>query len=264
MRGAGGRLDLGDRDRPLASHSRPYAERHGRGVQPRRADACLGERLFDGRAPGSQQAGRAASCGPQERWAGRNDLWPWRTAHGCRLSSRRKTDRNLELGSNDQALGRPRGSGEQSLLGHRDWVLHVEFSPTGHRLATGGADGAIKIWDCEAGRTLMIARPQAECHLRGFDPDGRGWRPPAPTRQSRSGTLQPTPRCSPGEAAGRSVRLAFFPDGAGCSWPGTSRTGRSHSSALDHPGYGDRECMTSSLADGAPSDRPIDGIAVSA
>ncbi len=41
-----------------------------------------------------------------------------------------------------------------TLEGHTSYVLSVTFSPNGNRIATGGDDGAIKIWDANTGTQL--------------------------------------------------------------------------------------------------------------
>ncbi|MEV4622938.1 caspase family protein [Asanoa sp. NPDC049573] len=69
------------------------------------------------------------------------------------------------------------GSGEpvgEPLIGHRHLVLAVRFTPDGRRLATGGADGSVRIWDAE---TRQREFPVLAPHTRwvravAFNPDG--------------------------------------------------------------------------------------------
>jgi hypothetical protein len=39
-------------------------------------------------------------------------------------------------------------------LGHSGWLLSAVFSPDGKQLASGGGEGAIKIWEAETGALL--------------------------------------------------------------------------------------------------------------
>jgi WD40 repeat protein/serine/threonine protein kinase len=60
------------------------------------------------------------------------------------------------------------------LLGHKDFVSGVAFSPDGKTLATGSMDGRIKLWDCETG----LESGELPGHLQettdvAFSPDGR-------------------------------------------------------------------------------------------
>src|SRR5690606_407620 len=50
------------------------------------------------------------------------------------------------------------------LTGHTNWVLTLAFSPDGVRLASGGADSTIRVWDVAGGQAL--GAPQR---------DHRGW-----------------------------------------------------------------------------------------
>ncbi|MDI7266710.1 MAG: hypothetical protein QME96_01795, partial [Myxococcota bacterium] len=62
----------------------------------------------------------------------------------------------------------------RALVGHRQEVLSVAYSPDGRWLASGGTDSAIRLWDAEGGEELRIL----EGHTRMVEhvlwaPDGR-------------------------------------------------------------------------------------------
>jgi WD40 repeat protein len=51
---------------------------------------------------------------------------------------------------------------------------NIAFSPDGQRLATGGDDNTVKIWDVASGRELLTLRGHtAEVYTVAFSPDGR-------------------------------------------------------------------------------------------
>ena len=154
---------------------------------------------------------RSAKTGKLVRTVSR----PWRAAHGCRLSSRRNADRNLELGPNDQALGRVDRRLRQSLRGHQDWVLHVEFSPDGRRIATGGADGAIKVWETTSNQepfTLRGHKQNVTCVA--FSPDGRRLASTSSDQTVKIWDATANPEVITWRGGvGPIARIAFFPDG---------------------------------------------------
>ena len=58
--------------------------------------------------------------------------------------------------------------------GHSSDVYTVDFSSNGKFLASGGGDGAVKIWDAATGRELRIAGSQQGYVSRvKFSPDSR-------------------------------------------------------------------------------------------
>jgi WD40 repeat protein/tetratricopeptide (TPR) repeat protein len=129
----------------------------------RRATAEL---LYNGQVAQAERAwrdgdpGRAwellASC----PW----DVRGWEHAHLCR-----------RLGGPPLILRGPAGGG-------RAGVNSVAFSPDGHRLASGGWDGVVSVWDVAAGRQALAFRGHApslfnpsggSVHGVAFSPDGR-------------------------------------------------------------------------------------------
>jgi WD40 repeat protein len=67
------------------------------------------------------------------------------------------------------------GSGREiQLIGHRDFVSGVAFSPDGEMLATGSVDATIKLWSAKDGRNIAtLTGHMEEATDVGFSPDGR-------------------------------------------------------------------------------------------
>ena len=60
-----------------------------------------------------------------------------------------------------------------SLTGHRKPVMAVAFAPQGHLLASGGGDGAVRLWDVATGKSLQVLRDNTtEVTCLAFDPEG--------------------------------------------------------------------------------------------
>ncbi|MBA2392918.1 MAG: hypothetical protein H0V70_09255, partial [Ktedonobacteraceae bacterium] len=63
------------------------------------------------------------------------------------------------------------GRCQRILQGHEGWVWSVVFSPDGKMLASGGDDGAIKLWDRKTGacvRTIRRDRPYEKMNVAGI------------------------------------------------------------------------------------------------
>src|SRR4051812_46668451 len=60
------------------------------------------------------------------------------------------------------------------LRGHHGPVLAVAFHPDGRRLASGGFDGLVRIWDTRSGTTRRrLAGHRAKVTALAFSADGR-------------------------------------------------------------------------------------------
>jgi WD40 repeat protein len=71
----------------------------------------------------------------------------------------------------DGALRQPGAS----LRGHQDFLFAVDFAPDGRTLASGGRDGALKLWHLATGREVanLLTLPQSVIFGRvAFSPDG--------------------------------------------------------------------------------------------
>jgi WD40 repeat protein len=60
-----------------------------------------------------------------------------------------------------------------SLQGHLWEVRSVAFSPDGTRLASGGNDRMVKIWDAQTGQEMLTLKGHTSAVLKvAFSPDG--------------------------------------------------------------------------------------------
>jgi WD40 repeat protein len=59
------------------------------------------------------------------------------------------------------------------LKGHTGTVFCLSFSPDGKRLATGGLDGTVKIWDVATGQETLTLKGIGMVTSLAFSPDGR-------------------------------------------------------------------------------------------
>jgi WD40 repeat protein len=60
----------------------------------------------------------------------------------------------------------------RELQGHTNVVYAIDFSPDGRTLATGGWDGAIRLWDVASGAPLATVQGQGSVYALAFSPDG--------------------------------------------------------------------------------------------
>jgi len=59
-----------------------------------------------------------------------------------------------------------------TLKGHKGWVTSVSFSPDGQRVASGGIDGTIKIWNAKTGDLVCTFAGRNWVNGVAFNPDG--------------------------------------------------------------------------------------------
>src|SRR5688500_3908991 len=61
-----------------------------------------------------------------------------------------------------------------TLKGHQKGVQAIAFSPDGKRLASGGGDAAVALWDATTGQQLAVMKAHKEgVEGLAFAPDGR-------------------------------------------------------------------------------------------
>jgi WD40 repeat protein/serine/threonine protein kinase len=61
-----------------------------------------------------------------------------------------------------------------TLMGHQGGVNAVSFAPDGQRLATGGTEGAARVWDASSGQELLCFRGhRGQVTALAFTPDGQ-------------------------------------------------------------------------------------------
>jgi WD40 repeat protein len=63
---------------------------------------------------------------------------------------------------------------QQTLKGHKDWILGLAYNKDGTRLASASRDKTVKIWDPAGGKELLTIKDHPrEVHAVAFSPDGK-------------------------------------------------------------------------------------------
>ncbi len=65
------------------------------------------------------------------------------------------------------------GELQKTLRGHHDSATSLAFSPDGKRLAGGGLDSLVIVWDLDGDRKVLYRGHVGEINTVGFSPDGR-------------------------------------------------------------------------------------------
>src|SRR5215468_9308321 len=172
------------RQEEIAIEQRKLAEEQNRLAEKRRAEAEQQRQVAERqRAEAQTQRGRAASQEQANR----------RLQYASNMNLAQEAWEDANVGRVEELLesSRPH-SGEEDLRGfewyylwrlshrfsytlrHDGGVYSVAFSPDGKRLATGGGDGAVKLWDVGAGQEIGALKGQSNrVSSVAFSPDGK-------------------------------------------------------------------------------------------
>jgi WD40 repeat protein len=98
------------------------------------------------------------------------------------------------------------------LLGSKEAVVSIDFSPNGQMLASGGDDSSIRIWRVKDGALLRTIETPNHVYSVAFSADGQ-WLASGGRERGALGTLWKQ-IAGPGSTHGTTVRLWRVRDGA--------------------------------------------------
>src|SRR5262249_27205869 len=134
-------------------------------------------------------------------------------------------------------VSEPRPRRVRELPGHKSWIYAVAFSPDGTRLATGGWDKTLRIWDLAGGAPPLTAEGHDSfVTCLAFSPDGRRLASSSEGHKVQvmdtvTGRVVSTLR---GHALGV-VGLAYSPDGRSLATASEDKSVKLWDMATDYP-----------------------------